>query len=112
MDKQYKYYYRPGYGSDKLLIEFFEGAEDELFFKYLFEAIADLQPVVKHIEDLWMNDEYVLTVESEMGEFIYSKDIWGLAFIMGENNQQVIDKIDELLSVNPKFGREVWVSKV
>ncbi|BAV08310.1 hypothetical protein SAMN05421788_112118 [Filimonas lacunae] len=110
MSKKYKYYYRPEYGSDKLLIEFFEGVGDDSFFKDLLEAIADIQPVVKHIEDIRVIDDMALTIETDYGEFLYSKDIWNMAIIMSESNQRLIDAIEEHLSVSPYFEREAWVN--
>ena len=100
------YRLRPGYGSDKLLIEFIKGTENEAFIDELQTALKDLFIEIKSVHDLWMNDEIMLTLTSSMGSFIFSKDIWGFAFIDAEDNQECILKIDALLSQNPAFVKE------
>lgn len=101
----YKYYFRPGYGSSKLLIEFFHGAENNDFISDLIAVISELKPKVIDITDLWMNDETLFNVNSEMGEFSISKDNWGFAFIMAENNQECISKINSILEVTENFEK-------
>jgi hypothetical protein len=101
----YKYYFRPGYGSLKLLIEFFHGAENNDFISDLLTVISELKPKVISITDLWMNDETLLNIHTEMGEFTISKDIWGFAFIMAENNQECILKINSMLEVTENFKK-------
>ena len=46
----------PGYGSNKLLIEFIHGPENESFFEELKEALQDFAIEIKAVDDLWMND--------------------------------------------------------
>ena len=93
----YKYHLRPGYNSNKLLIEFFCGAEKDEFISDLFAAIKELKLQVLDVQDLWMNDEVILEINSENGQFNLSKDTWGFAFLMAENNQNCILKIDSIL---------------
>lgn len=102
----YKYYFRPGYGSSKLLIEFFKGAESNNFISDLLAAISELKPEVMDISELWMNDEILFNISSEMGEFTVSTDIWGFVFIMAENNQECIFKINSILEVTENFEKE------
>lgn len=58
----YKYRLRPGYGSDKLLLEFLLTNTDTEFNKDLFTTLKDLNPTADKVEDLWMNDEVLLQV--------------------------------------------------
>jgi hypothetical protein len=49
------------------------------------------------IDDLWMNDEILVTIDSEIGKFIISKDIWGFAFVMADNNQEGLARMNSIL---------------
>lgn len=102
---KYKYHLRPGYKSQKLLIEIFNGAENEDFFPDLFDSISKINPVVDKISDLWMNDEYLYDVSSDIGSFIISKDIWGFSFIMSESNQECLNKINLMLLKDQNFQK-------
>ncbi|MCS4240161.1 hypothetical protein M2306_001782 [Myroides gitamensis] len=101
----YKYHFRPGYGSEKLLIEIFIGLEKEEFLSDLLDAIKILKPEVIDFEDLWMNDEISINVNSEMGEFIVSKDTWGFVFLMSENNQECLFLINSILEIAENFEK-------
>lgn len=102
----YKYRLRPGYGSDKLLLEFLLTNTDTEFNKDLFTTLKDLNPTADKVEDLWMNDEVLLQVSSYKGAFTLSKDIWDFAFIMADNNQHCINLIDEILCKSSLFEKE------
>jgi len=102
---KYKYHFRPGYKSQKLLIEIFNGAENENFFTDFFDSIIEINPKVETINDLWMNDEYLVDVNSDIGSFSISKDIWGFAFIMSEENQECLNKINLILLKDQNFQK-------
>ena len=102
---KYKYHLRPGYKSQKLLIEIFSGAENEDFFTDFFDSIVEINPKVDTINDLWINDEYLLYINSDIGSFSISKDIWGFAFIMSEENQECLNKINLILLKNQNFQK-------
>lgn len=101
---KYKYHLRPEYKSQKLLIEIFSGVENEDFFSEFFDSIVEINPKVDRINDLWMNDEYILDVNSDIGSFSISKDIWDLAFIMTEN-QDCLNQINLLLLKDQNFQK-------
>lgn len=101
----YKYRYRPEYGSENLLIEFIRAVENETFITDLLEAIQSIKPEIVDLNDLWMNDEVLYTINFTLGEFTFSKDIWDLAFIMVDNNQICIAKINELLVADNRFEK-------
>ncbi|WP_353103310.1 hypothetical protein [Myroides odoratus] len=101
----YKYHFRPGYGSEKLLIKIFNSLEKEEFLSDLLDAIKILKPEVIDFEDLWMNDEISINVNSEMGEFILSKDTWGFVFLMSENNQECLFQINSILEIAENFEK-------
>jgi len=102
---KYKYYLRPGYKSQDLLIEIFSGAEDEYFLTDLLDSISEINPKVDKMNDLWMNDEIEIEVSSDIGSFFISKDIWDLAFIMSDNNQECINKINLILLKDKNFHK-------
>ena len=98
LEDAYKYYFRPGYSSEKFLIEFRSGADDTLFIANFLKAIAAINPVLIDAVDLWMNDEVILKFSSEIGAFTFSKDIWDLMFIMtDEDGNIIIEKINEFV---------------
>ena len=106
MGKTYKYHLRPGYGSDKLLLQFFIDDNDVSFNNDLLATLQAINPKIDSIEDFWMNDEIVFCISSSCMNFYLSKDIWGFAFIMAENNQLAIKIIDEILSRSDLFEKE------
>jgi hypothetical protein len=101
----YKYYFRPEYGSSELLIEFFHDVENDSFLSSLLNAISELKPKIGDITDLWMNDEILLNVTSEIGEFTISKDIWGFAFIIAKNNQECLSRINSILKTKKNYEK-------
>lgn len=105
MAKPYKYRLRPGYGSDKLLLEFLLDSSDSEFGRDLLKALEAINPKIDSVEDFWMNDELLLNVSSDAGAFLISKDVWDFAFIISENNQCCIKFIDEILSGNSLFKK-------
>ncbi|MBP1225352.1 hypothetical protein [Flavobacterium sp. 1355] len=105
MDNFYRYYFRPGYQSKELLIDIFSGAENETFLSDFINAISEINPKMIDILDLWMNDEVLMTYDSEVGKFTVSKDIWGFAFIMAENNQDGLVQINSILEKAELFEK-------
>ena len=107
MDNQIKYKYRcrPGYGSENLLLEFVNGVENEDFKTDLFDAIKQINPKLTGLEDLWMYEEILYTISSELGQFTLSKDIWDLAFLMADDNQTCILQINNLLLDDNRFEK-------
>lgn len=102
----YKYKVRPGYGSKKLLVEFSPGKADEAFFGSIFKALEPIKVKTVDVVDLWMNDEIIWNMKSNVGEFELSKDIWDMVFILADDNQSVIKIIDDLLQKNHSFVKE------
>jgi hypothetical protein len=101
----YKYHYRPGYGSEKLLLEFLSGVEDESFISDLFSAIKSIQPEIMGNENIWMDDTFTYTMHSTIGNFILSKDIWNFAFMHADYNQDCLDTINQLLLEDVRFKK-------
>ncbi len=97
---------RPAYGSPKLLLEFIFDSSDKEFVIDLFKTIENVHPKVDSVEDLWMNDEILLHVNSDKGSFLFSKDVWDMAFIMADENQQCILSINEILNNSSLFKKE------
>lgn len=101
----YKYHFRPGYKSQELLIDIFDGAESDNFNSDLLSAIDELNPRMIDILDFWMNDDIIMTFDSDAGQFTISKDIWGFAFIMAESNQEVLARINSILENSEMFEK-------
>lgn len=102
---KYKYHLRPEYQSQNLLIEIFSGVENDYFLTDLLDSIAAINPKIDKVSDLWMNDEILMDVNSDLGSFLISKDIWDFAFIMSDHNQECIQQINFLLSENKNFQK-------
>jgi hypothetical protein len=102
---KYRYYLRPAYGSDKLLIEFLNDTGSEQFIDALFNAIHLIQPVMEGEYELWMNDEVIFKVNSALGRFEISKDVWDLVFIMAHHNQPCVTGISALLNADKRFEK-------
>jgi hypothetical protein len=114
MDKaeKYKYHLRPEYNSDNLLIEFVSGVENDTFLPDLLNALEKINPKSIDTKHIWMNDEILLEIQSDIGNFTLSKDIWNIAFIMTEDNQQSIKRINSILQTDKRFEKiEVDFSK-
>jgi hypothetical protein len=99
-----KFKYRLAYGANDFLIEFISGV-DENFGNKLFEAIKVLHPKIAGKDDVWMNDEVIYTVDSDLGRFTLSNDVWGFAFIVAEENQNCVAKINLLLLEDKRFEK-------
>ena len=102
---KYKYRYRPEFGSENLLIEFISGVGNETFGIDLFDALKEINLKLFEQEDLWMNDEILYSVDSDLGKFTFSKDIWDLAFILADENQTCISRINNLLLFDNRFEK-------
>lgn len=102
---KYKYHYRPEYGSNRLLIEFITGVENKGFDNDLFDAINEIEPILIEEVELWLNDEILYIIKSNLGQFTLSKDIWNFAFIVANDNQDCIFKINNLLLSDNRFEK-------
>ena len=100
---KYKYRCRPGYGSENLLIEFISEVDNGTFGTDLFDALKEINPQISGREDLWMNDEFLFKITSDIGELIISKDNWEVAFLMADKNQSCILQINDLLLKDMRF---------
>ena len=101
-----KFKLRPAYRSKELLIEFTSGPEKHNFLSVLEAALSPIKAVITNSKDLWMNDEILYEVNSNLGIYQISMDNWGFAFIMSEDNQKLIREIDSILNENPAFEKE------
>lgn len=104
MTDLFKYYYRPCYGSDELLIEIFTNVDREDFMDSFYDGISVMEPIVEDVKDLWMNDEALFTVRTKFGDLLFSKDIWDTAFIMSKN-QDCLERVNTLLEQNARFHK-------
>lgn len=106
---KYTYYFRPGYGSDELLIEFLTGIdkpEDHApFIAMLLNAVDSLKPSIDNMEDVFVNDEYWYTIGTKQGKVLLTINVWGMAFILAQDNQSTLQTINQLLQQDVCFER-------
>lgn len=101
----FKYSCRPGYGSKDLLIDFHNPSDQKLLVQEVLNVIEELKPVNNDFKDLWMNDEFVYIIKTDLGQMEFSIDSWGCAFILAENNNELINTIDKILNQNSMFEK-------
>ncbi|NHF60876.1 hypothetical protein FK220_016095 [Flavobacteriaceae bacterium TP-CH-4] len=106
MDDKYRYKLRPGYGSEKLLLEFDAVETPEYFLLELVNMLSLCGFEQMGTIDLWMNDEILIGMRSTNGTITLSLNIWGMIFIVGNHNQQDILRIDELLALSQAFEKQ------
>ncbi|MEI6882567.1 MAG: hypothetical protein WCK82_14705 [Bacteroidota bacterium] len=102
---KYKYRLRLGYYSTEYLIEFFYGVENENFGKDLLDAIKEIRPIISKSTDVWMNDEFLYEIKTEVGQFTLLSSAYDFAFIHNKKNQDCVFKIDNLLSIDNRFEK-------
>jgi len=102
---KYKYHFRPAYNCEHLLIEIFSGVEDKNFITDLLDSLKEINPEIESIMDLWMNDEIIFQVKSDIGLFSISKDIWDFCFIESEKDQECMNRINSILLKNINFQK-------
>lgn len=105
MTNTYRYYYRPEYHSERLLIEFISGVERDSFVHDVLDAIKSIHPTLSGVTDAWMYDEFFLTVVTDCGTFTLSKDIWDLGFILSKESQACLALINSLLENDSRFEK-------
>jgi hypothetical protein len=101
----YKYRYRLGYDSESFLIEFVNGVENETFMTDIFDVIKEINPKLIEHYDLWMNNEILYKINSDLGQFTLTKDIWDFAFLLADDNQSCLLKINNMLLKDNRFEK-------
>jgi hypothetical protein len=102
----YKYHLRPAYDSSELLLQFNLDSSATEFIKDLFKALERIEPTVNSLQELWMNGEILLHINSNIGDFCLSRDIWDFAFVTAEENQSCIIAINKILYQSQLFIKE------
>lgn len=106
MGTQYSYYLRPGYGTKALLIEFNKGSGSDTLVRDLLNALAPINATISETLDLWMNDEMVYSLKTDVGKLELSHGAYDFVFIMAWTNQKGILRVNELLEAHPDFTRD------
>ena len=107
-DQKIKYLFRPGYNSNKWLIEIWH---EEDIYKEFMEAIIELSPNVmkvneKDLKVFLETDILTLSIKTNIGKIEYVRDsVWENIFIHSDDNACLF-KIDEILKNNYKFSKE------
>lgn len=105
MKKPHSYELRPEFGSDRLLMEFTSATEPHELIRDLLTTCAPIKFQLAEATDLWMNDEVLLEIQSNFGNFTLSKDIWSFVFLLARDNQAGLQKLDTFLKDTPLFER-------
>ncbi|WP_430906225.1 hypothetical protein [Maribacter sp. 2-571] len=100
------YKLRPAYGSENLLIEFGTADDGEYLLFEIMKLLSMHGFEQQGKIDLWMNDEILVVMCSQNGRVTLSLDVWGSIYILANNNQQDIRRIDTLLQNTKKFKKE------
>lgn len=96
------YKVRPGYGSDKLLIEFGSDSSDKKFIANL-NAVLKRAGLIHHsIKDWFLTPRF----RTPTGPFDIDYDEWGFVWIFADENQEAIHYIDDLLQKSGLFQKE------
>ncbi len=104
--KKYQYHFRPGYGSDDFLFEFFIDLNDIKFFRDdLMNAIVEINPNVLEQINLYNFESTTFEFNSTLGKFSIAEDCWGFVFIISDNNQKCLLKINDLLESDKRFEK-------
>ncbi len=101
----YSYKLRPAYNSDEQLIEFVKIGDADNFIKELLNLLAKNGFSFDDISDVWMNDEIWIHLKSSNGKITITKNIWDMIFILGEENQEDINRINQILVDSGEFEK-------
>jgi hypothetical protein len=97
------YIVRPGYGSKELLIEFGGTADGKSIVQSLIQLLTNNRFTINEVQDNFGSDEYCYQFTSSHGKITLSIDTWDFVFIHGDNNQEDIYVIDEILKNSNQF---------
>ncbi|BAV06836.1 hypothetical protein SAMN05421788_102530 [Filimonas lacunae] len=100
-----QYYYKKTYSAGEAQIVFFKGTESDGIFRNVFGALSSARPMIRNIGELWTNNEMVVNVDSDLGNFVLSKDMSNTSCIVARKNAKCIEQIDQLLAADPMFVR-------
>ncbi|EPR71293.1 hypothetical protein [Cyclobacterium qasimii] len=101
----YSYKLRPAYNSSEQLIEFVKIGDADRFIEKLLELLSKNGFSFDDMTDVWMNDEVWIHLKSINGKTTITKDIWDMIFILGEQNQIDIQKINQILIDSGEFKK-------
>ncbi len=108
----YSFKVRPGYNSSAMLIDFSLDEADDVFFGTLYGALQGINPSKVDLKELWVEENVTLQCNSDLGEFEIVSDIYDLVFITANDNQNIIQKIEELLSNHHAFTKQKYDARV
>jgi hypothetical protein len=103
--KKYKYHFRPGYNSEKLIIEIFDVVDGKKFGKDFLAAIKEISPKVVKDDENWDFDSASYDLYTDLGKAILSMDAYDLVFIEADDNQNCLIKIDSILQNDERFEK-------
>ncbi len=105
-DTLFSYKLRPVYNGHELLLEFNGYERPDELQRALFQLLEAEGFQSTGVNDLWMNDEAIIRFRSENSEIEFSRNNWDFIFLLGNDNQTDIHRLDELLSADPRFRKE------
>lgn len=101
----YSYKLRPAYNSSEKLIEFVKIGDVDRFLEKLLDLLSKNGFSFDNTTDVWMNDEIWIHLKSINGKTTITRDIWDMIFILGEQNQIDIEKINQILIASGEFKK-------
>lgn len=100
----YHYRVRPGYGSDKLLVEFMNDSTDEAFVAALRAVLSS-----NSVRSIQKNDLIFLhqtVMDSPAGSFEIDHDEWCMIWVHANDNQDAIHFVDGILTASGMFQKD------
>lgn len=91
--------------SGNISIEFIDPPADKDFIKQLIRAFESLNVQVINYEDLWIHDEIIFNVSSNIGKFTIFRNSKDHYFIEATENPDATLLLDSLLSKDPIYRK-------
>lgn len=97
---------RNGHESPDDLIEFRKGSGTKEMIEALKKVLTTIEAKTEKKEDLWFNDEMLYHMNSAIGKFEISADVWNDIFILANGNSDTIKSIEKVLIESGYFSIE------
>lgn len=105
MKSTYTYKFRPLYGTEDMIIEFFVLNKAQLI-EDLILVFKEKGFEVTGSEDMWMVEETWYHIKSKTVKFTIADALYGYVFIFPTDKNEYIFDIDNILKNNPLFEKE------
>ena len=100
----YRFRVRPGYGSDKLLVEFMSDSTDAPFVEALRSVFsANGVESERKVQSIFHHESFM---HSSAGPFVVVHDEWCQIWVHADDNQAAISFVDGILVASGRFEKE------